>query len=80
MGTRNDRCGFGPGLPMLVISPWTQQNFVSHNRTDTDSVLSFIEDNWLGGKRIADSYDAISAPVDTDGPAGLQDQAALTRR
>ncbi len=64
VGTRNDRCGFGPRLPMLVISPWTRQNFVSHNRTDTDSVLAFIEDNWLGGKRIADSYDAISVPID----------------
>ncbi len=64
VGTRNDRCGFGPRLPMLVISPWTNQDFVSHNRTDTDSVLAFIEDNWLGGKRIADSYDAISGPID----------------
>ncbi len=70
LGTRNDRCGFGPRLPMLVISPWTQQNFVSHTRMDTDSVLSFIEDNWAGGKRIADSYDAISAPLDS---AGLLD-------
>ncbi|HET7017340.1 MAG TPA: alkaline phosphatase family protein [Streptosporangiaceae bacterium] len=70
LGTRNDRCGFGPRLPMLVISPWTKQNFVSHTRIDTDSVLSFIEDNWGSGKRIADSYDAISAPLDS---AGLLD-------
>ena len=71
LGTRNDRCGFGPRLPMLVISPWTQQNFVSHTRTDTDSVLSFIEANWLAPKtQIADSYDVISAPIDT---AGLLD-------
>ena len=64
VGTRNDRCGFGPRLPMLVISPWTRQNFISHNRTSTDSVLAFIEDNWLKGKRIAGSYDAVSAPID----------------
>ena len=70
LGPRNDRCGFGPRVPMLVISPWTQQNHVSHTEIDTDSVLSFIEDNWGGGKRIADSYDAISTPVDT---AGLLD-------
>jgi phospholipase C len=70
LGTRNDRCGFGPRLPMLVISPWTQQNFVSHTRMDTDSVLAFIEDNWVGGKHITDSYDAISPPIDA---AGLLD-------
>jgi phospholipase C len=64
VGTRNDRCGFGPRLPMLVISPWTRQNYISHVRTDTDSVLAFVEDNWLKGKRIADSFDAISTPID----------------
>ncbi len=30
-------------------------------------MLSFIEDNWLGGKRISGSYDAISAPIDGSG-------------
>ena len=78
LGSRNDRCGFGPRLPMLVISPWTQQNFVSHTRTDTDSVLSFIEDNWLGNKRITDSYDAISAPIDTSGLLDFKIKPHLT--
>jgi len=64
VGTRNDRCGFGARLPMLVISPWTRQNYVSHVQTTTDSVLSFIEDNWLNDKRIAGSYDAVSTPID----------------
>jgi phospholipase C len=64
VGTRNDRCGFGARLPMLVISPWTRANYVSHNLTDTDSVLRFIEDNWLKGQRIAGSYDAISGSLD----------------
>src|SRR5262249_15439645 len=71
LGVRNDRCGFGPRLPMLVISPWTQANFVSHNETTTDSVLAFIEDNWLGGKRDADSHDAGVTPHHA--PRGLLD-------
>jgi phospholipase C len=75
VGTRNDRCGFGPRLPMLVISPWTRQNFISHDRTDTDSVLAFIEDNWLNDKRIPDSYDAISGSL-VNGTSGLLDFSA----
>ena len=47
-----NRCGYSQRLPMLVISPWTRQNFVSSNMTNTVSVTKFIEDNWLRGKRI----------------------------
>jgi phospholipase C len=72
LGSRNDRCGFGPRLPMLVISPWTRQNFISHDRTSTDVVLGFIEDNWLKSERIADSYDVISGSL-VDGSNGLLD-------
>ncbi len=72
VGSRNDRCGFGPRLPMLVISPWTRQNFISHDRTSTDSVLAFVEDNWLKSKRISGSYDAISEPL-INGTSGLLD-------
>jgi phospholipase C len=58
------RCGFGQRLPMLVISPWTRQNYVSSNLTNTVSVTSFIEDNWLRGQRIGDgSFDAISGSL-----------------
>ncbi len=65
---RNDRCGFGPRLPLLVVSPWTQQNYISDNLTDTASILTFIEDNWLGGKRLpSGSYDAISGSLDAAG-------------
>lgn len=40
------RCGYGPRLPLLVISPWTRVNFVDHSVTDQASILRFIEDNW----------------------------------
>ena len=58
------RCGFGQRLPMLVISPWTRQNYVSGNLTNTVSITKFIEDNWLRGQRIGGgSYDAISGSL-----------------
>ena len=64
------RCGFGQRLPMLVISPWTRQNYVSGSLTNTVSVTKFIEDNWLRGQRIGDgSFDAISGSL--DGKGGL---------
>lgn len=40
------RCGFGPRLPYLVISPWAKTNFVDHTLTDQSSTIRFIEDNW----------------------------------
>ncbi len=46
------RCGYGPRLPLMVISPYAKQNFVDHTVTDQSSILRFIEDNWVGGQRI----------------------------
>jgi phospholipase C len=61
------RCGYGPRLPMLVISPWARTNFVDHTVTDQTSVIHFIEDNWLGGQRIGNgSFDAISSSIIQD--------------
>jgi phospholipase C len=40
------RCGYGPRLPLLAISPWTRQNYVDHNLSDQTSILRFIEENW----------------------------------
>jgi phospholipase C len=55
------RCGYGPRLPLLIISPWARRNFVDHSVTDQTSIIHFIEDNWLGGQRIGNgSFDAIA--------------------
>ncbi|MBV8132248.1 MAG: alkaline phosphatase family protein [Alphaproteobacteria bacterium] len=43
------RCGYGPRLPLLVVSPWAKLNFVDHTTTDQTSILRFIEDNWSLG-------------------------------
>ncbi|MGO9443494.1 MAG: phospholipase C [Thiobacillaceae bacterium] len=45
-GAIQGRCGYGPRLPLLVVSPWAKSNFVDHSTTDQSSVLRFIEDNW----------------------------------
>jgi phospholipase C len=45
-GALAGRCGYGPRLPLLVISPWARQNFVDHTLTDQTSTLRFIEHNW----------------------------------
>jgi phospholipase C len=47
------RCGYGPRLPLLLISPFAKKNFVSHTLTDQSSIVRFIEDNWLGGQRLS---------------------------
>jgi phospholipase C len=58
------RCGYGPRLPLLVISPWARRNFVDHTITDQSSVLRFVEDNWLGGERLGQgSFDTIANPI-----------------
>jgi phospholipase C len=58
------RCGYGPRLPLLVISPWAKPNYVSHTVTDQSSVLRFIEDTFLNQQRIGQgSYDQIAGSI-----------------
>jgi phospholipase C len=64
IGSTNDRCGYSQRLPFVVISPYTRQNYVSSNQTNTASVVKFIEDNWLHGQRIPNSFDATSGSLD----------------
>lgn len=52
-----DRCGYGPRLPLLVVSPWAKRNFVDHSVTDQSSILRFIEDNWQLGRIGNQSFD-----------------------
>ena len=56
-GGYSGRCGPGPRLPLLVISPYARANYVDHHTTEQASILRFIEDNWKLG-RIGDfSFD-----------------------
>jgi phospholipase C len=53
-----DRCGYGPHTPLLIISPYSKVNFVDHTITDQTSILRFIEDNWNLGRIGNQSFDS----------------------
>ncbi len=58
------RCGYGPRIPFLVISPFAKSNFVDHTLIDQSSVVSFIEYNWeLPSKIGPGSFDAIAGSL-----------------
>jgi phospholipase C len=58
------RCGYGPRLPYLVISPYAKVNYVDHTMIDQSSTIRFVEDNWLGGERIGNgSFDAYAGSI-----------------
>jgi phospholipase C len=60
----NGRCGPGTRIPFLVISPWSKPNTVSHSPITQSSVIRFIEDNWLQGKRLGGgSFDATAGSI-----------------
>ena len=46
LGGEQGRCGFGPRLPLLVISPFARHNYVDHNLSDQSSIMNLIEYNW----------------------------------
>jgi phospholipase C len=60
----NDRCGLGPRLPLLVISPYAKTNYVDHTLTDQSSIVRFIEDNWSLGRIGGGSTDATAGTLD----------------
>jgi len=63
LGAYQGRCGYGPRLPLLVISPFARPSYVDHTLTDQSSILRFIEDNWELG-RIGDrSFDEVAGSL-----------------
>ena len=62
--TQNGRCGYGPRLPLMVISPFAKQNYVDHRVTDQSSILRFIEDNWGLGRIGNGSTDAFAGKLE----------------
>jgi len=79
-----DRCGYGPRLPLLVISPWAREDYVDGTLADQSSILRFIEDNWQLGRIGGDSSDAQAGslegafdfnPADPRAPTVILDDA-----
>jgi phospholipase C len=70
---QNGRCGLGPRIPLLVISPWAKRNYVDHRVIDQSSIIRFVEDNWNLGRIGNGSTDAIAGELNgmfdfDDGP------------
>jgi len=57
------RCGYGPRLPPIVVSPFAKENFVDHSTTDQSSILRFIEDNWGTGQIGGGSFDELAGQI-----------------
>jgi phospholipase C len=47
-----DRNGYGLRVPGIVISPYARKGFVDHQTLSFDAYLKFIEDDFLGGRRL----------------------------
>ncbi|MGB6360099.1 MAG: alkaline phosphatase family protein [Candidatus Acidiferrales bacterium] len=62
-GAYEDRCGYGPRLPFLVIAPFAKENFVGHSLADQTSITRFIEDNWQLGRIGNQSFDAFAGSI-----------------
>jgi phospholipase C len=63
-----DRCGSGPRIPILVISPYAKSNYVDSTYADQTAIVSFIEYNWglssvVPGLLGPQSYDTISGTL-----------------
>jgi phospholipase C len=58
-----DRCGYGPRVPLLVISPFAKVNFVSNALTAQSAILRFIEQNWRLGEIGDGSFDVMSGSI-----------------
>lgn len=64
LGGIEGRCGHGPRIPMLVVSPYAKSNFVDNTLTDQSSIIHFIEDNWGLGRIGNGSFDALSGSIE----------------
>jgi len=52
-GTQNGRCGFGPRLPLLVVSPWAKPNFIDeydYGSIVDSAVSSKTTGTWAGSE------------------------------
>ena len=59
-----DRCGYGPRIPLMVISPYARVNFVNHSPTAQSAIIAFIERNWHLGTIGDHSFDTRSGTIE----------------
>jgi phospholipase C len=54
--------GFGLRVPALVISPYARRGFIDHRVASLDAYVKFIEDDFLGGRRLDPGTDGRPDP------------------
>jgi phospholipase C len=59
-----NRCGLGPRLPFMLISPFARSNYVDNTLTEQSSIIKFVEENWSLGSLGAGSEDVDSGSVE----------------
>jgi phospholipase C len=68
-----DNFGFGPRVPMLIISPWVKRGYITHTTLEFSSVLKFIEERFdldplterdEDANDLIDSFDFGQRPLD----------------
>ena len=68
-----DNFGFGPRVPMLIISPWVKRGHITHTTLEFSSVLKFIEERFdldplterdEDANDLIDSFDFGQRPLD----------------
>jgi phospholipase C len=57
-----DAQGYGLRVPGLVISPYARRGYIDHQTLSFDAYLKFIEDDFLGGRRLNPSTDGRPDP------------------
>jgi hypothetical protein len=57
-----DQNGYGLRVPGLVISPYAKKGYIDHQTLSFDAYLKFIEDDFLGGRRIDPKTDGRPDP------------------
>ena len=59
---RVDENGYGLRVPGLVISPYAKRGYVDHQTLSFDAYAKFIEDDFLGGRRLDPATDGRPDP------------------
>jgi phospholipase C len=60
-----DLNGYGFRVPGLVISPYARRHYIDHQQLSFDAFAKFIEDDFLGGKRLNPKTDGRPDPRPT---------------
>src|SRR5262249_21351924 len=69
--------GDGTRIPMIVVSPYTDEGKVSHVYNDHTSIVKFIERNWGLPRLPAGSWDTLPDPTASANPYVPANQPAV---